>query len=219
MNGAQDMGGMMGFGPVRPEKDEPVFHAPWEARAFALTIAMGPAGGWNIDQGRAARESLHPAEYLTKTYYEIWIAGLEKLMVTGGLVTPEEITAAKVLHPPKTVHRVLTAEGVAAALAAGGPTERPAKKPQRFQVGERVRARNIHPAGHTRLPRYVRGHVGKVTHVHGAHVLPDSSAAGLGEDPQWLYTVRFEARELWGELADCTASVSVDAWESYLECE
>jgi nitrile hydratase len=219
MNGAHDMGGMMGFGPVRPEKDEPVFHTPWEGRAFALTIAMGAAGGWNIDQGRAARESLHPAEYLAKTYYEIWIAGLEKLMLARGLVTPEEIVAAKVLLAPKAVHRVLTAEKVAPALAAGGPTERPAKTPQRFQVGGRVRARNIHPAAHTRLPRYVRGHVGWVTHAHGAHVLPDSSAAGLGEDPQWLYTVRLKAQELWGEAADRTASVSVDAWECYLERE
>jgi nitrile hydratase len=217
MNGAQDMGGMMGFGPVIAEKDEPVFHAAWERRAFALTLAMAAPGAWNIDQSRAARESLHPAQYLAKSYYEIWLAGLETLMVERGLIAPEEIAAGKSLQPPKPVPRVLTAARVERVLARGGPTERAALTPQRFQVGQHVLARNVHPTGHTRLPRYVRGHVGRVTHVHGAHVLPDANAAGLGEHPQWLYTVRFAAHELWGEAADQTASVSVDAWESYLE--
>jgi nitrile hydratase len=217
MNGAQDMGGMMGFGPVVPEKDEPVFHAEWEKRAFALTLAMAAPGGWNLDQSRAARESLHPARYLAKSYYEIWIAGLEKLMAERGLVTPDEIAAGKSVHAPKPVPRVLAPENVSSTLLKGGPTGRPATAPQSFRLGQRVRARNMHPAGHTRLPRYVRGHVGSVTHVHGAHVLPDSNAADLGESPQWLYTVRFTAQELWGEAADPTNSVSVDAWESYLE--
>jgi nitrile hydratase subunit beta len=217
MNGAQDMGGMMGFGPVSAEQDEPVFHTAWERRAFALTLAMAAPGAWNIDQSRAARESLHPAQYLAKSYYEIWLAGLETLMVERGLITPEEIAAGKSLQPPKPVPSVLTAARVERVLARGGPTERAALTPQRFQVGQHVLARNVHPTGHTRLPRYVRGHVGRVTHVHGAHVLPDANAAGLGEHPQWLYTVRFAAHELWGEAADQTASVSVDAWESYLE--
>jgi nitrile hydratase subunit beta len=216
MNGAHDMGGTMGFGPVVPEKDEPVFHAPWERRAFALTLAAG-AGRWNIDQSRWAREQMQPAEYLRKTYYEIWIAGLEKLMAERGLVTADEIEAGKVLHAAKDSPIVLTADRVAAALSRGGPTTRPASMPQRFQVGDLVRARNMHPAGHTRLPRYVRGHAGIVTHVHGVHVFPDANSTGRGEDPQWLYTVRFTARELWGEAADPTCSVSVDAWESYLE--
>ncbi|HEU0060312.1 MAG TPA: nitrile hydratase subunit beta [Hyphomicrobiaceae bacterium] len=217
MNGAQDMGGMMGFGPVVAEQDEPVFHAAWERRAFALTLAMAGPGGWNIDQSRAARESLHPAQYLAKSYYEIWLAGLEKLMAERGLITAEEIAAGASLEPGKPVTRVLAAARVESVLARGRPTERAALTPAGFQVGERVRARNLHPTGHTRLPRYVRGHVGRVTHVHGAHVLPDAHAAGLGEDPQWLYTVRFAAQELWGEAADRTASVAVDAWESYLE--
>jgi nitrile hydratase beta subunit len=217
MNGAQDMGGMMGFGPVTPEPDEPVFHAAWERRAFALTLAMAAPGGWNIDQSRAARESLHPAQYLAKSYYEIWLAGLEKLMVERGLVSSEELDRGSTLQPGKPVANLLTAERVERVLARGGPTERAAAAPQRFALGDRVLARNIHPLGHTRLPRYVRGHVGRVTHVHGAHVLPDSNATGGGENPQWLYTVRFEARELWGAAADASASVSVDAWDSYLE--
>jgi len=112
---------------------------------------------------------------------------------------------------------VLAAERVAAMLVRGGPTEREAVTPQHFQVGQHVLARNIHPTGHTRLPRYVRGHVGCVTQVHGVHVLPDTNATGRGEDPQWLYTVRFQAQELWGEAADPTVSISVDAWETYLQ--
>jgi nitrile hydratase beta subunit len=217
MNGAQDMGGMMGFGPVTAEPDEPVFHSGWERRAFALTLAMSAPGGWNIDQSRAARESLHPAQYLAKSYYEIWLAGLEKLMVERGLVTPEEIDGGKALRPAKAVANVLTAARVEKALATGRPSARVPAAPQRFEVGERVLARNVHPLGHTRLPRYVRGRVGGITHVHGAHVLPDCNATGAGENPQWLYTVRFEARDLWGEAADPSASVSVDAWEGYLE--
>jgi len=219
MNGAHDMGGMMGFGPVIAEKNEPVFHAPWERRAMALTLAMAAAGGWSIDQSRAARESQHPARYLAQTYYQIWIAGLEKLMVERGLVTRDELAAGKVLQPAKTVPRILSADTVATTLARGGPTARVPTTPQRFQIGERVSARNMHPAGHTRLPRYVRGHVGVITDVHGVHVFPDSNATGGGERPQWLYTVRFGARELWGEGADKAATVSVDAWESYLEPE
>jgi nitrile hydratase len=217
MNGAQDMGGMMGFGPVAAEPDEPVFHADWERRAFALTLAMAVPGGWNIDQTRAARESLNPAQYLAKSYYEIWVAGLEKLMAERGLVTPEEIESGKALRPAKAGANVLEAARVERTLARGRPTERPPVAPQRLKVGDRVLARNMHPLGHTRLPRYVRGHVGAITHVHGAHVLPDTHATGGGENPQWLYTVRFEARELWGEAADPSVSVSVDAWESYLE--
>src|SRR5262245_19039462 len=162
MNGAQDMGGMMGFGPVTVEPDEPVFHTGWERRAFALTLAMAAPGGWNIDQSRAARESLHPAEYLAKSYYEIWVAGLEQLMRERGLVTPDEIVAGKALRPAKATANVLTAPRVERVLARGGPTERAATAPQRFEVGDRVLARNIHPRGHTRLPRYVRGRIGSI---------------------------------------------------------
>jgi nitrile hydratase len=207
----------MGFGPVVPEPDEPMFHAEWERRAFALTLAMGATGSWNLDQSRFARESLPPGQYLAKSYYEIWLAGLEKLMAERGLVTPAEIAAGKALDPPRPVARTLAAGNVESTLRKGGPTGRPATAAQRFQVAQRVRARNIHPTGHTRLPRYVRGHVGVITHVHGAHVFPDANAAGQGESPQWLYTARFAAQELWGEAADPNGTVSVDAWESYLE--
>lgn len=218
MNGAADMGGMMGFGPVRPEpEDAPKFHGDWESRVLALTLAMGATGQWNIDMSRSARESLPPPQYLAKTYYEIWLAGVEKLMAERGLVTPDEIAAAKALHAPKPLARILKAEAVPAVLAKGSPTVRETAVPARFKTGDRVRARNIHPANHTRLPRYVRGHIGTVELVHGAHVFADAHAAGQGEQPQWLYTVRFQATELWGKDADPTLSVSVDAWDSYLE--
>jgi nitrile hydratase subunit beta len=138
-------------------------------------------------------------------------------MEERGLVALDEIAAGKALHPAKSVPFVLTADRVAVALAQGRPSDRLASAQQRFGVGELVRARNIHPSGHTRLPRYVRGHVGTVMQAHGAHVLPDSNATGRGEYPQWLYTVRFSARELWGVAADPMGTVSVDAWENYRE--
>jgi nitrile hydratase beta subunit len=217
VNGAHDMGGMHGFGPVEPEPNEPAFHAEWERRAFALTVAMGATGEWNLDQSRFARESLPPREYLAKTYYELWFAGLERLLQARGLVAADEIAAAQALHPPKPVRRTLAAADVATTLGRGGPTVRQATTPARFKVGDRVRARQINPPTHTRLPRYVRGHIGTIERVHGCHVFPDSHAEGLGENPQWLYAVRFEARELWGPDADASAKVSVDAFEPYLD--
>ena len=217
MNGAQDMGGLHGFGPVKPEPNEPVFHAEWEKRAFALTLAMGMPGGWNIDMSRFARESLPPAEYLAKSYYAIWLAGLEKLMAQRGLVSPDEIAAGHAIGTPKPVARTLSAADVAKVLCRGGPTERETNTAARFAVGERVRAKNMHPPTHTRLPRYVRGHVGVIERVRGCHVFPDSNSLGAGENPQWLYTVRFDGRELWGDEGDPASQVSVDAWEPYLE--
>ena len=217
MNGGQDLGGAHGHGPVRPEPDEPVFHADWEKRALALTLAMGAPGGWNIDMSRFARENRPPGEYLSMSYYQIWLAGLEKLMAERGLVTPEEIAAGHAIGESKTVPRTLSAADVAKVLYRGGPTERETNTAARFAVGNRVRAKTMNPATHTRLPRYVRGHTGTVERVLGCHVFPDSNSLGLGEDPRWLYTVRFDGRELWGPDADPTIKVSVDAWEPYLE--
>ena len=216
MDGAHDMGGVQGYGPIQLEANEPVFHAPWERRAFAVTLAMARPGGWNIDASRYARENRPPQDYLGKSYYQIWLAGLERLMDERGLVAPDEIDAGKPLHPIRPAP-ALPREGVAAMLRRGGPTERAIAAPARFAVGDRVRTKVTAPATHTRLPRYVRGHVGVIELIHGAHVFPDTNAIGQGEQPQWLYTVRFEGPELWGADSDPTLSVSVDAWESYLE--
>jgi nitrile hydratase subunit beta len=217
VNGAHDMGGMHGFGRVTREADEPVFHADWERRAFALTVAMGATGEWNLDASRFARENQAPGDYLDKTYYEIWLAGLERLIAERGLVADEEIAAGRPLGPTRPVERTLAAADVGPAMRRGAPASREPPRPARFAVGDRVRARNRHPATHTRLPRYVRGHLGEIVAVHGCHVFPDVHAHGGGEDPQWLYTVRFAARELWGAEADPAAAVSVDAFEPYLE--
>ncbi len=216
MDGAQDMGGVWS-GKVQPEPNEPPFHAEWERRAFALTLAMAMPGGWNIDMSRFAREDRPPQEYLGMSYYQIWLAGLERLMLERNLVSPDEIEAGKPLHPAKPVTKTLTPEGVAGMLHRGGPTERQPLRPAYFAPGDRVRARTINPPTHTRLPRYVRGRAGVIERVLGCHVYPDSNARGAGENPQWLYTVTFEGRELWGESGDPGLKVSIDAWEPYLE--
>lgn len=216
MDGAQDMGGVDGFGPVQPEPNEPTFHAEWERRAFALTLAMARPGGWNIDMSRFAREDRPRPDYLRKSYYEIWLAGLERLMAERGLVAADEIDAGRVLTPAKPAN-VLHADDVDAMLRRGGPTERAVSHPARFAVGDRVRAKAINPPTHTRLPRYVRGHAGVIEAVRGCHVFPDSNAHGSGEDPHWLYTVAFDGRALWGDDAAPGHVVSVDAWEPYLE--
>jgi len=216
MNGAHDMGGMHGFGPVRPEPDEPVFHAEWERRAFALTVAMGATGEWNIDMSRFARENRAPASYLTESYYELWLAGLEKLLAERGLVDPDEVAAGHARGQGRELARVLKAADVASVLAAGTRYARPTDTAARFAVGDQVRAASMSPVGHTRLPRYVRGHVGVVRHIDGFHTFPDSSALG-GDDAHWLYTVRFAGPELWGADSDPNLAISVNAWEPYLE--
>ena len=197
MNGAADLGGMMGFGPVEPEPEGEPFHAEWERRALALTLAVGAAGRWSIDASRHARESLPPAQYLSSSYFAIWLAALERLLVdarTGG-------------RRGDRAAAVAAAGGAGAGAAGRGRAGRAGRRvpvPARggragaVPAGQRVRTRNMHPTGHTRLPRYARGRVGVVERVHGAHVLPDANAHGAGEQPQWLYTVRFAARELWG---------------------
>ena len=217
MNGGQDLGGTHGHGTVAPEPNEPVFHADWEKRAFALTLAMGRPGGWNIDMSRFARENRPPQEYLSMSYYELWFYGLETLLKERKLVDDDEILVGHSLHPPKPIASVLFPDDVIKVLHRGGPTERGTNTAARFKAGDRVRAENINPLTHTRLPRYVRGHVGVIERVIGYHVFPDSNASGAGEDPQWLYTVRFEGCELWGTAADPSVKVSIDAWEPYLE--
>jgi nitrile hydratase beta subunit len=216
MDGAHDMGGMQGFGPVQPEIDEPIFHADWERRVLAMTLAMAKPGQWNIDMMRSARENRPPRDYLNRTYYEVWLGGLEHMIVQRGLVAPDELTTGAVTQPRKDVP-VLKPDEVAPMLKRGGPSLRDTTAPARFAVGDRVRTKVMAPETHTRLPRYVRGRVGTIALLHGAHVFPDSNALGQGEAPQWLYTVDFDGRELWGDDGDPAVINSVDAWDSYLE--
>ena len=215
MNGPHDMGGFTRFGAVNPEVNEPVFHAEWERRAFALSVAMGLTGEWNIDTSRHARESIDPLPYWSSSYYEVWTLGLIRLLAEAGLATAEEIAAGRSLGRTKPVPRVPKPEDIPAILAKGGPAARPSNSAQGFHIGDKVRGRNITSAGHIRLPRYARGRIGEIVLVHGTHVWPDSSAHGKGDDPQWLYTVRFSAKELWGK--DTRDSVCIDLWEPYLE--
>jgi nitrile hydratase len=217
MNGAQDLGGMMGFGPVVAERNEPVFHAEWEKRALGITLCCGALGAWNIDVSRHARETLHPADYLSSSYYEIWIKGLLKLLAANGLVRREELAAGRSLDAPKATKPPLKAADVPARLARGGPCDRPLDRAPRFQAGDRVRTRNIHPTTHTRLPRYARGKLGVIEARQGSYVFPDTNAHGKGEDPQWIYSVVFKGTELWGAESDPALSVAIDLWEPYLE--
>ena len=212
MNGVHDCGGMMGYGPVRAEADEPVFHADWEARMFALSGLVG--GGWNLDEDRSACESMPPADYITTSYYEHWLYGLTTLLQSYGLASLDEISSGRAMTPAKPATPT-HASAVWSAVTAPGGYCRNASAPARFKIGDRVRTRNIHPRGHTRSPRYLRGHQAEIIAVHGAHVFPDSSARGLGEDPQWLYTLRFSANDIWGNGSNDI--IHADLWEPYLE--
>ncbi|AUH32471.1 nitrile hydratase subunit beta [Paracoccus tegillarcae] len=216
MNGPHDLGGKMGFGAIAPEAEEPIFHAEWEERALGLTLAAGVLGAWNIDESRHARESLPWPIYLGTSYYEIWTRALEVLLQRHGFITPEELASGDAQTAPAHPRR-MPADAVDAVLARGGPTDRAIETAPRFGVGDAVRALNLQPNGHTRLPGYVRGHLGRVVATRGGFIFPDSNAHGNGEAPQHLYSVRFQGAELWGGAAEPGSSVTIDAWESYLE--
>ncbi len=217
MNGPQDSGGRHGFGPVNPQKDEPLFHADWEPRAMAVTLACGAMGHWSIDESRHARENRAPGEYYSLSYYALWTTALEELLQRHGLVEADELKAGHSLRQTATPRRVLKADAVPAALAKGGPVDREAGACQpAFKVGDIVRTRNIQPRGHTRLPSYARDKVGRIEAVQGFHVFPDHSAKGDESAAAWLYTVTFDATTLWGDDAPARDAVSIDAWEPYL---
>jgi nitrile hydratase beta subunit len=210
-----DLGGHAGYDVVTPEPEGELFHAEWERKALALTLAMGATGTWNIDKSRSVREAL--SDYGSLTYYQVWIKGLIELLREYGLAGADEIAEGRMLHPARPVSRVLRAADVLAALAKGSPTLRPAISAARFAVGDQVRTLSVEFDHHTRLPAYAQGKRGRIAQVYGMHVFADSNAQGLGEQPQWLYNVVFGARELWGDEGDERSTVSIDAWESYLD--
>jgi nitrile hydratase beta subunit len=219
MNGVHDMGGMQDMGPVQEEKNEPVFHHPWEGRVFAITRSMSAWLKWNLDALRHQRELIPPAEYLRMSYYEIWLTGLLELSTKFGLITRAEIARGKPAAGLPKLSPALTVDKVAGLVAHGTPASRNVSVTPRFQAGQHVRARNINPVGHTRLPRYARGKLGTVERDHGVFVFPDTDAHFLGEKPQHVYSVRFSARELWGEQAKPRDSVYLAMWDDYLEPE
>jgi nitrile hydratase beta subunit len=215
MNGIHDMGGMQDMGPTRPEKDEPVFHEPWEGRVFALDMALG--ADWSGNAERYQIELIPPADYLRMSYYEKWLTSLLELIVKTGTVTRTEIESGKATESNTKAGHMLSVAEVAPLVATGSPSTRNVPAIAHFQAGQRVRASNVNPAGHTRLPRYARGKLGVVEHDHGVFVFPDTDAHGLGEKPQHVYSVRFAARELWGKQANRRDSVYVDIWDDHLE--
>ncbi|MBV8438391.1 MAG: nitrile hydratase subunit beta [Silvibacterium sp.] len=217
MNGVHDMGGMHGMGPIVEEDNEPVFHHEWEGRIFAMNLAMGAWRKWNLDASRHSRELIPPAEYLRMSYYEKWVAGLVELMVQGALTTRAEIESGVPSAGSMKAVPAMTVDKAVARVTKGGPANRNVDVAARFQAGQRVRARNINPVGHTRLPRYARGKPGTIDRDHGVFVFPDTNAHFLGEKPQHVYSVCFAARELWGGQAGEKDSVYVDMWEDYLE--
>ncbi|MET0154237.1 MAG: nitrile hydratase subunit beta [Candidatus Binatia bacterium] len=223
MNGVHDLGGMDGFGPVVREHNEPVFHADWERQVFGMMLATMGQGFYNLDEIRHAIERMSPAHYLGSTYYEHWLAGLERILAEKGRITPAEIEArlrglAEAPESPPLPERPnpALADGLAHTVSAGAPASRGEGRP-RYRAGAAVRVLKMNPSGHTRCPRYVRGMRGTVERVHEKFILPDAHAHGRGERPEVLYTIGFEATELWGKGAEGRGRVYVDLWESYLE--
>ncbi len=217
MNGGADLGGMQGFGPVVDVQDEPHYHADWEARVMAMVVALGACEQWNIDQSRHARESLSPVDYLSFPYYRIWFEAACKLMLDRGMVTELELASGESDIAAIAVPRIMEAAKVWDMIhSLAGAADRPATGEPAFSVGDAVCTINAHPAGHTRLPRYARGKTGTIEAVIGHHVYPDVSGNDGGDVAEWLYRVRFSARELWGEQANPNDSVTVDLWQPHL---
>jgi nitrile hydratase subunit beta len=210
MNGIHDMGGMDGFGPVIREENEPVFHADWERRVWGIALSTLRTLGVSADELRHAIERIPPARYLDSSYYERWLAAAETILLERGVVTREEFRAALGDEGAGAIAK--PAEGPPASSGARSKAPR-----ARFKPGDRVRARNINPPGHTRLPRYARGKEGVIVKDWGVFVFPDTNAHRVGQRPQHCYAVAFDARELWGKPARAKERVNVDLWEDYLE--
>jgi nitrile hydratase beta subunit len=217
MNGVHDMGGMDGFGKVEATPSEPPFHETWEGRVLALSRVMQASGEWNIDVARYWIEMLPPAVYLASSYYKRWLLRLENLCLAKGLVSSDELATAHASGPGRPLEgRIVTAADADTTFIRRNYSGTPAA-PARFREGQRVRAKNMHPVSHTRLPRFVRGHCGMIERIQGCHVFPDAVVAEHVKRAEWLYTVTFDGRELWGADADPTVQVSIEAFEPYLE--
>jgi nitrile hydratase len=218
MNGIHDMGGMHGLGPVTPEDHEPVFHHPWEGRVYGLSRVVRFGGRWNLDAFRYAQEQTPPEEYLRLSYYERWLRALTNQLLETGVVTQEELASGKAVAQGTALPRLGVAEVQASLAPGGGRSFAPLKMTEaKFAAGQRVLAKRMAPVGHTRLPRYVRGRQGTIERQLGVFNLPDVSAASGEARPQPVYSVRFEAAELWGADAAPRSAVYVDCWEDYLE--
>jgi nitrile hydratase len=217
MNGVHDMGGMQDMGPVSREKDEPVFHAVWEGRVYALNRAAAAGGKWNLDASRYEIEKIPPADYLRMSYFERWYVRLVELLISRGMVSRAEIESGRPTPGSAKANPAMNARNIPSVFAPANPERPKAGVSPRFSVGQQVRARNMHPAYHTRLPRYARGKQGTVRRDHGIFIFADTYADFAGENPQHVYSVCFAARELWGNKASPRDSVYLDMWDDYLE--
>lgn len=217
MNGVHDVGGMQGLAPLVVEPNEPVFHEKWEGRVWALVNAVSAWRRWNLDVFRHQQEQFPATDYLGVRYYERWLFTLIEDVVRHGLVSREEVERCRPACGAPKLTPPLQASMVAQLRRRGIPTTRSVERQPRYRPGDAVRTRNIHPLTHTRLPRYARDKQGVIVALHGAHVFPDSNAQFQGENPQPLYTVKFEARALWGDAASPRDTVCLDLWEDYLE--
>jgi nitrile hydratase subunit beta len=215
MNSIHDMGGMENLGPIKPDNTFRAFSANWEGRVFAMVIASPSSR--NIDAGRHARERIPGPEYISMTYFERWKRALCLELVEGGFVGEEELATGVPAAGSAASTPRFKPENVQPVLSRGSPYVRPSANPPAFHIGQSIRAKLMSPAGHTRMPRYVRGRVGTVERYHGAHVFPDTHAHVADENPHHLYGVRFHARDLWGDHADARLSVNLDIWEPSLE--
>ena len=219
MNSIHDMGGMTCFGAIEREENEPTFHGEWERRVLALTLATAVFFG-PLDRRRHVLEQMSPLEYLSCSYYERWLVRIERLSKETGFVTDKELTSGAAVIFEDVSGAPVDSNTMDSIIRQGSPSGRDSGRSEPcFAVEDRVRARNINPPGHTRLARYVRGRVGVVHQVHGIHRFPDTTAHDKGENPQPLYSVRFDATELWGSLAPIKDSLFIDLWEDYLESE
>lgn len=215
MNGAHDLGGLHGLGPIEREEDEPVFHHEWERRTFGLNLALGLLGRWNIDMGRFYRENRDPVDYLSSSYYALWLKGLEQMALDRGLVTRAELEAGRPLSTRDPALKAADTTRAREATRTGRSAKVDAAVTPKFAVGQAVRVKNLHPPTHTRMPRYCRGKMGTIHIDHGVFVFPDTHALGQGPKPQHCYSVRFTARELWGFTEKHV--VHIDLWDDYLD--
>jgi nitrile hydratase len=210
------MGGMHGMGPIHREVNEPVFHEEWEGRVYALTRVVR-GRDYNLDRGRHQIELLPPAEYLRMSYYERWFTRMVSQLLENNVVTQAELESGRPAPGTPKATPAMTAAMAPGLVTRRNSARRAVDAKPRFRVGQRVRARNFHPTGHTRLPRYARGKQGVIALDHGVFLFPDTNAHFRGEKPQHVYSVRFAARELWGPQASPRDFVHIDMWDDYLE--
>jgi len=218
MDGVHDMGGMHGMGPIEMEDEKgPKFHADWEKRVFAINNAIGPLKIRNIDESRHARERMKPSDYMASSYYQIWLDGLVRILSEKGVISDAEMSGAIASQPFTGAHQpALAPDAMDMVMDKGATYTRDTGKTPSFKVGDKVQGRNIHPSGHTRLPRYARGKTGEVVTDYGLHAFADANAHGP-DDAQHLYNVRFSSQELWGADGTDGDYIYIDLWDDHLE--